>query len=404
MADPPPTPVFSDALERRLRVAVEPPSRRRPAALCAVIAATTVLALTVGWTSTPQSAPAAVHFADGAQLQLADRGPVVARLRRAFDRRGLQLDVVAMPSAQPAGSLLALIAPPDAIRDGNEVSLRQRSALTTAVVARSPRPGERIVGPLDAERLTAGAASRLRQRLVLTDPTHVPDPKESEVPAPSLRTLTAAAASAAVLATVSTQAAVGAELPADHAELHVTSFADGTRTEEVTGADGRFARRRFDADGTLKYVLVEDGTRLWEWDGDSNTAKTRPTEGGKHDNRFEQWERVYRSQIRAGNTRIADETVLDGRPVYVLRFAAIKGVPSFGEDPERATVYVDRDTWVPLRGERRADDGSQQVTFTATSRIVALDEAASLLRASRTLRAQVAKTAKRMSKRRASRR
>ncbi|HEV3002127.1 MAG TPA: hypothetical protein VGW75_15405 [Solirubrobacteraceae bacterium] len=343
-------------------------------------------------------------FPDGRTLVVSGDGSAAVRaLRSELDRRGLQLDVVKAPAQRDAvGRVIAVLAPRGARRTESGFALPHRSGATTVVIGRAPRAGEQPVEPAALAALAHGAARRLSRRLVLSPSNH-PTTKESSLPtSQQLRRVTRGALSAAVLITTAAVPAVAATLPDDTAEVRVMSHHNGVRNgiriEQITGSDGRFATRTYDAEGTLIREWTDDGRRGLQWSRDSGRVESFDVERGTHEDRFEQWELTYRAQIRMGATRIAGETTVDGRPAYELvNNPASKG-PAGATEARNAGqegvvhVFVDRETWIPLRSELH-DAGTVTVMLTTTSSIVPLSEAESLLQPSAAVRKARARAA-----------
>lgn len=396
-------PDFAAELEQQLRGAVRTRHARRRSRRAAA-ASITVIAVALLGVSAVTSGPASrstaqaatrIVLPDGAEIVLGDDADSTVRsLRGAFDRRGLQVDVVQVPvPAEQTGRVLALFAPADAGRSRGEVKLTPRSGATTVLVGRAARTGERPVQKETFEAVAAGASDRLRERFVLapSQPQSDRSRKEPTVQNPvTVRRLVRGAASAAILAAGASPVAVAARLPDDSAEVRVMSMADGSRTEQVTGSDGRFATRRFDAHGTLVSELTEDGDAGVQWERRTGVRQRFRKDGASHDDRFEKWELVYRAQIRSGFTKLAGETTVDGRAAYELvSDPAVRpssaNVPLGGDGKEGVYhVFVDRDTWIPLRSERHTD-GRVEVLATTTSTVVPLSDATDLLRPSATV-------------------
>ena len=386
MPDLPPMPQFTAELERTLRRRVVRRARRRTAGRAATTLALTGLVAVAGIETLDRgpgdvARAAQLTLPDGQTLLVhRDASVTVRTLRRAFDERGLQVDVVQAPATGAgAGRVLAVFAPAGARPTASGFRLAERSGATTVVVGRAPRRGEEPVDPSQLGALAAGEAERLAHRLVVS-PTG--GSRAADVPAPhAVRQLAQQAASAALLAGESASPAVAAKLPEGTAEVRVMSHGDGTRVEQVTGSDGRFATRTYDRRGELVSELTEDGRRGLQWSRDSGRTERFEAGGATHDDRFEKWELTLRAQIRRGWTKLAGETTVDGRPAYELvsdpDAVALKGVPYRGQ-PGVHHAFVDRETWVPLRAERH-HDGEVTVTSTTASRIVPLRDAEPLL-------------------------
>jgi hypothetical protein len=361
MADEiPATPAFTRALERRLRRAVR---RRRRARRLAPLAAVAVVSAGGFWgaVSVPGGrAPFDARAATQVRAILpGDReitlGPVVTclerdRIRRSFAAAGSPVVIRFAPAPVAAEGLLLGVRSGDhpvlapVVRAGDRIA-------TTFIVGRRASPGERpALAP-------AGGGS----------------------PARSLPTRRAAALAAAARAEAAGATAQANGRPADgQALVRVETKADGSRVEQITGR-GRFAERRFDARGHLRYEITESAARAVEyWPGRGRVVVFDP-DGAEHDDRADAFARAYRSQIASGVTRVAGRGELDGRQVLELVSDGSPGklVPS----PKRRApagvslhVFVDAETWLPLRSESRSSEGTQ-VLFTAEAYAIDLEVA-----------------------------